>query len=131
MLWATWVIGSEAIEPSNWLFCFGCASEELRVVVANPAEWMANYPTPPSPWDAYHALMKCRLVALDECPGVRPVGIRETLHQYITKLVMQAEGDQMKTTCESLQLCSGLEDGIEGATHAIAKRRRERTALTP
>ena len=47
--WATWVLGSEVIEPSNWLFCFGCASEELRVVVANPAEWMANYPPPPLP----------------------------------------------------------------------------------
>ena len=28
-------LGAEAMELRNWLLCFGCASEELRVVVAN------------------------------------------------------------------------------------------------
>ena len=46
----TWVIsklsgaadalGAEAIELRNWLLCFGCASEKLRVVVARLADWM-------------------------------------------------------------------------------------------
>ena len=30
-------LGAEAIELRNWLFCFGCASEELRVAVARLA----------------------------------------------------------------------------------------------
>ena len=77
-------------------------------------------------WAAYHALMACRLVALDERPGVRPVGIRETLCQALAKLVMREAGDQTKTVCVNLQLCAGLEDDIEGATHAVVQGRLER-----
>ena len=35
---------TEAIELRNWLLCFRCASEELRVVVASLYDWMANPP---------------------------------------------------------------------------------------
>ena len=59
------VLGSEAIEIRNWLTCFGCESEELRVFNARMADWMSN---PPPPWDAYRPLMACRLVALDKSP---------------------------------------------------------------
>ena len=84
---------------------------------------MANsYP----PWAAYCTLMACRLVALDKRPGVRPVGIGETLRQALAKLVMRAAGDQAKTACGNLQLCTGLEAGIEGATHAVGQRRADR-----
>ena len=59
--------------------------------------------------------------------GVCPVGIRETIRWAIAKLVMRAARDQANTACGSLQLYAILEDGIEGATHAVEKRRRERT----
>ena len=42
---AAGALGAEAIELRNWLLCFGCASEELRVVVSRLADWMA--PPPP------------------------------------------------------------------------------------
>ena len=70
--------------------------------------------------------MACRLVALDKRPGVRPVGIGETLRRALTKLVMRAAGEQAKTACGNLQLCAGHEAGIEGATHAVGQRRVER-----
>ena len=41
-------LGAEAMELRNWLLCFRCASEEFRVVVASLADWLANYPPPPS-----------------------------------------------------------------------------------
>ena len=66
--------------------------------------------------------MACRLVALNKRPGVRPVGIGETLRRDLTKLVMWAAGDQAKTACGNLQLCAGLEAGIEGATHAVGQQ---------
>ena len=69
---------------------------------------------------AYH------LVALYKRPGVRPVGIGETLCRARTKLVTRAAGDQAKTAWGNLQLCAGLEDGIEGATHTVGQRRLER-----
>ena len=77
---------------------------------------MANYSPP---WEAYFALMECRLVALDKRPGVRPVGIGETLLWALAKLVMRSAGDQAKASCGNLQLCAGLEAGIEGATHDV------------
>ena len=87
-------LGAEAIELHNWLLRFGCASEELRVVVTSLADWMANSSPP---WAAYRALMPCSLVALDKRPGVRPVGIGETLRRALAKLVMRAAGEQAKT----------------------------------
>ena len=44
-------LGAEAIELHNWLLCFGCASEELRVVVERMGDWMAK---PSSPWPFIH-----------------------------------------------------------------------------
>ena len=84
------------MELRNWLLCFGCASEELRFIVAILADWMANSSPP---WAAYRALMACRLVALDKRPGVRPVVIGETLRRTLAKLVMRAAGEQAKTAC--------------------------------
>ena len=81
---------------------------------------MANSPPP---WAAYCALMACPLVALDKRPGVRPVGIGETLCRALDKLVVRESGDQAKTACGNLQLCAGLEAGTEGATHAVGQRR--------
>ena len=111
------------MELRNWLLHFRCVSEELRVVVSSLADWMANSSPP---WAAYCTLMACRLVALDKRPGVRPVGIGETLHWALAKLVIRAAGDQANTACENLQLCVGLEAGIEGATHAVGQQRVER-----
>ena len=72
------------------------------------------------------ALMACRLVALDKSPGVRPVGIGGTLLRALAKLVMKAVGDQTKMVGGNLQLCAGLEAGIEGVTHAVGGRHRDR-----
>ena len=63
--------------------------------------------------------MACLIVALDKRPGVRPVGIVETLRRALAKLVMGAAGYQAKTACVNHQLCEGLNYGIEGATHAV------------
>ena len=98
------------MELRNWLLRFGCASEEFRVVTARLEDWMAN--PPPPPWAAYCALMACRLVALDKRPGVRPVGIGDTLRRALAKLVMRAAGDQENKACGNLQLCACLEAGI-------------------
>ena len=41
---ATGALGVEAIDLRNWILRFGCASEELRVVITRLADWM---PPPP------------------------------------------------------------------------------------
>ena len=45
---AAGALGEEAIELQNWLISFGCTSEELRVIFAILADWMAK-PPPPGP----------------------------------------------------------------------------------
>ena len=50
----------------------------------------------PLPWDAYRALMACRLLALDKIPGVCHVVIRETIRRALAKLILRESGDQAK-----------------------------------
>ena len=45
---AAGALRAEAMELRSWLLQFGCMLEELRVVVASLADWMAN-PPPPGP----------------------------------------------------------------------------------
>ena len=54
------------------------------------------------------------------------MGIGETLHPTLAKLVMRSAGGQAKTVCGNLKLCAGLEDGIEGDTHDVGQKRLER-----
>ena len=53
--------------------------------------------------------------------------IRETLIWTLDKLFMRSAGDQAKTVCGNFQLYAGLEYSIEGDTHAVGQRQRERT----
>ena len=84
---------------------------------------MAN---PSTPWASYCALISCCLVALDKRPGVHPIYIGETLRGALAKLVMRTAGNQAKTACGNLQLCTGLKAVIEVATHDVGQRRLER-----
>ena len=43
---AAGALGAEAIELRNWLLCFRCASEEIRVVAVDLADWVANSSPP-------------------------------------------------------------------------------------
>ena len=70
--------------------------------------------------------MEFCLVVLDKRTGVRPAGIGETLRRSLDKLFMRAAGDQAKTVCGNMQLCVGLEAGIEGETHTVRQRKVER-----
>ena len=79
--------------------------------------------------DAYCALMAFHLVALDKRPGVRPMGIGETLRRSLAKLVMRSAGEQAKTECGTLQLFAGLDSSIEVATHDVGKRRLDKTRV--
>jgi hypothetical protein len=57
-------------------------------------------------------------VALDKLPGVRPVGIGETLERLGGKCVLLVCGDEAKEACGVDQLCAGVEAGIESGMHA-------------
>uniref|UniRef100_A0A7S3DM41 Uncharacterized protein n=1 Tax=Entomoneis paludosa TaxID=265537 RepID=A0A7S3DM41_9STRA len=63
--------------------------------------------------------MACRLVALDKCPGVRPVGIGESFRRLMAKCIVLVAGHSATIACGSSNLCAGLSAGIEGALHAM------------
>jgi hypothetical protein len=62
-----------------------------------------------------------RLVALDKCPCVHPLGIGKTWRRLCTKLVLIACSSDTKEKCGIDQFCTGLEAGIEGGIHAISE----------
>ena len=63
--------------------------------------------------------MSNRLIALDKCPGVRPVGVGEMWRRLFEKCVIKVSGRQVKSARGTSQLCTGLEAGIEGKVHAV------------
>ena len=61
------------------------------------------------------AFTASRLIALVKCPGVRPIGIGETIHQIIRKAILTIIGTDMQEATRALQLCAGQQAGCEAA----------------
>ena len=96
------------------MLCFAVASQRLRCTVEFLACWMANnFLT----WDATRALLANRLMALDKCPGIRPIGIGEIWRWLLAKCILKVARAEAKDACGIAQLCAGLEAGIESAVH--------------
>ena len=60
-----------------------------------------------------------RLISLDKCPKVRPVGVGETSRQTLAKCVLVVTRADAKEVCRMEQLCDFLEAGIEGGIHVV------------
>ena len=65
------------------------------------------------------SLLACCLIALDKCPGVRPIGICETARQIISKAVLSVARADLQAAAGSLQLCAGQIAGSEAAIRAM------------
>ena len=63
--------------------------------------------------------MASRLIALNKCPGIRPIGIGETLHRDIGKAIHMATRLDAALVCGSGQICVGLQAGVEGTINAM------------
>ena len=108
--------GPGGCDASHWrdiLLRYGSCSTCLRDSVAGLCCLCDSI----VPWDSIRALVASRLITLDKCPGVRPIGIGETLRRVIEKAVCMATCLDAALVCGSDQLCAGLQVGIEGAIH--------------
>ena len=111
--------GPGGCDSKHWkdvLLRFGSASGHLRETIAGFCRSLCNSIIP---WDNIRALLASRLIALDKCPGVRPIGVGETLRRIVGKAICSVTRFDASVVCGSDQLCAGLQCGIEGAIHAM------------
>ena len=107
--------GPGGCDSTHWqdaLLRFGPSSERLRDSVAALGRQLANTIVP---WVHVWALMANRLIALDKCPGVRPVGIGEALRRVLGRTVCMVTRSDLEDVAGIDQLCAGTIMGIEGA----------------
>ena len=69
--------------------------------------------------DSLEAFTACRLVPLDKCPGLRPIGVGEVLRRIAGKVVMFIAKNDVMDSSSNIQMCSGHEAGSEAAIHSM------------
>ena len=65
------------------------------------------------------AFVACRLIALDKCPRVRPIGIGEVARRIIGKAIARIVAHEILEATSPLQTCAGHLSGCEVAVHAM------------
>ena len=65
------------------------------------------------------AFVAGRLIALVKCPGVRPIGIGETVRRIIGKAITATITEDIQDSAGPLQVCAGHISGCEAAVHAM------------
>ena len=68
--------------------------------------------------DTILPLISCRLIALDKCPGLHPIGIGEVLRRIMGKAVMSVFKRDVIESAGYEHLCAGIEAWCEVAIHA-------------
>ena len=66
--------------------------------------------------------MACRLIPLNESPGVRPIGVCEVLRKIVRKAIMNVVKDDILVAAGPLQLCAGRGQALKAEVHAMAGR---------
>ena len=65
------------------------------------------------------AYLACRLIPLNKCPGVRPIGIGEILRRIFGKVIIGVIRPDIINRAGSLELCAGQKAGCEASVHAM------------
>ena len=95
---------------------FGSLSTDLCCAIAAVTRRLCVEFVDPSCLSAFVA---CRLIALDKCPGVRPIGIGEVIRRIVSKAILAVLKFDILGAAGSSQLCAGQDSGCEAAIHAV------------
>ena len=55
------------------------------------------------------------------CPGIRPIGIGETVRRMIGKAILYVIGQDIQDAAGLSQLCAGRESGCEAGVHPMCQ----------
>ena len=111
--------GPSGLDSAAWkrMCCsFKTASAELCESIASTARRLCSEHVDPT---SISALVACRLIALDKCPGVRPIGVGETVRRIIGKSIATALASEIQQAAGPLQMCAGHLSGCEAAVHSM------------
>ena len=90
--------------------------QQLCENIATMAKKVATEVIDPTSPETYVA---CKLIPLNKNPGIRPIGIGETLRRIIGKTVGWVLKNDIQEVAGPLQVATGLESGAEAAIHAM------------
>ena len=111
--------GPSGIDAQGWRrLCssFQQASSELCEALACVCKRICSSYVDPCGLTAFAAF---RLIALNKCPGVRPIGIGEVVCRILGKVICATIGNDIQEAAEALQACAGQQAGCEAAVHAM------------
>ena len=100
-------VGPSGMDALSWrriCTAFGQKSNDICSALAGVTRRICTTYVDPLSLMAYKS---CRLVPLDKCPGVRPVGIGEVVRRIIGKTVMRTVKHDLLEAVGSIQLCAG------------------------
>ena len=89
----------------NWLLRHGAQSEHLRDVMAMWVDWLSNGSPP---YAVYHVVNTVCTVALNKCPGLRPLGVDEVWMRLWSNCSHTKTKMEAMNACGNTQLCAGL-----------------------
>ncbi len=99
--------GPSGLDAQAWRRLCSSFKHNLCTALANVGKRIATTAVHP---EGLTAFVACRLVPIDKCPGVRPIGIGEVPRRIIAKAILKAG---------PLQLCAGQDGGCEAAVHSM------------
>ena len=67
--------------------------------------------------DSLSPFLACKLIALDKCLGIRPIGICEAARRIVSKAILTVVRDDLQDAAGSTQLCAGQIAAVEAAIH--------------
>ena len=111
--------GPSSMDAAGWrrmCTAFHGASRDLCNALSAFTRRICSTLTDPSGLAAFIA---CRLIPLNKNPGVRPIGICETVRRIVGKAVLSMTKADIQSAVGPLQLCAGHDAGCEAAIHAM------------
>ena len=111
--------GPSGLDASCWRrLCtmFHGASKQLCEALATATKRMCTSYIDP---EIIRPFIACRLIPLSKNPGVRPIGICDTLRRIMGKAILSVIGPEIQAIAGCTQLCARQRSGCEAAVHAM------------